>query len=177
MHDTFKELIANQYEATFCTLNQCLQECPSAFWQEPVSAFPFSQCIFHALFFADLYLGKNMEVQPEQAFHKTNAAIFAGYEQLERVTPVGTYEKQFLEQYLGHCRTKAKSVMGNETEEEWKEPAGFPWLASSSRAEVHVYNIRHIQHHAAQLILHLRKEATFDLPWVKSGWDEGSSNG
>lgn len=169
MHDTFKELIANQYEATFCTLNQCLQECPDAVWQKPVSAFPFSQCIFHTLFFADLYLGKNMEVQPNQEFHKTHAAVFGDYPQLEK-TPVETYEKEFLGLYLAFCRTKANSVVSSETEAELKEPAGFPWLASGSRAEVHVYNIRHIQHHAAQLILQLRKEATFDLPWVRSGW-------
>ena len=40
-----------------------------------------------------------------------------------------------------------------------------------SRTELHVYNIRHLQHHAAQMILRLRLDHAIDFPWHKSGWD------
>ncbi len=39
-----------------------------------------------------------------------------------------------------------------------------------SRAELHISNIRRIQHHAAQLSLRLRLDANTDIPWVKTGW-------
>ena len=38
-----------------------------------------------------------------------------------------------------------------------------------TRAELHLYNIRHIQHHAAQLILRLRLDTDVDIPWVGRG--------
>jgi hypothetical protein len=38
------------------------------------------------------------------------------------------------------------------------------------RAELHVYNIRHIQHHSAQLIMRLRLDCDVDVPWISSGW-------
>ena len=43
------------------------------------------------------------------------------------------------------------------------------WLPFA-RAELYVYNIRHIRHHAAQLILRLKSSADMDVPWARSGW-------
>jgi len=40
---------------------------------------------------------------------------------------------------------------------------------NSPRAELHVYNIRRIQHHAAQLNLRLRLDTNVDIPWIGSG--------
>ena len=171
MYATFKELIANQYEAAFCTVHQNIQQCPDSLWHDPVVNNPFSQSVFHGLFFADLYLGENIDAQPRQEFHKTHADIFDGYEQLEiQTVPSDTYEKTFLNEYLQHCRDKANSVVIAESIEQLQAPAGFPWL-ETTRAEVHVYNIRHIQHHAAQLNMKLRSDAKLDMGWVKSGWE------
>lgn len=169
MLDTYKELVVNQYEAALCTIHHCVDRCPDSLWQKPVVNNPFSQSVFHALFFADLYLGNNMEEQPQQAFHKAHTAQFGAYEQLEDREPVETYEKDFIRAYLEHCRSKAKSIVAAETREQLTTRAGFPWL-DVPRAEVHLYNIRHLQHHAAQLILVLRKEAECNMGWVKSGW-------
>jgi hypothetical protein len=41
-----------------------------------------------------------------------------------------------------------------------------------SRAELYVYNLRHIQHHAAQLSLRLRLDHGVNIAWVGSGWRE-----
>jgi hypothetical protein len=45
---------------------------------------------------------------------------------------------------------------------------------SLSRAELHIYNIRHIQHHAGQLSLRLRLETGEGVDWVGSGWREAT---
>jgi hypothetical protein len=50
-------------------------------------------------------------------------------------------------------------------------PSGFR-RRKCSRAELHVYNVRHIQHHAAQLILRLRLDTDVDVPWVGQAWIE-----
>ncbi len=68
-------------------------------------------------------------------------------------------------------RTKAKETLAQESAEILVGPSGFR-RRNCSRAELHVYNIRHIQHHAAQLILRLRLDAGIAIPWVSREWKE-----
>ncbi len=73
---------------------------------------------------------------------------------------------------MEHCRSKATEVIAAETADSLNSRCGFDWLPIP-RAELHVCNIRHIQHHAAQLILRLRIDVDEDFRWVKSGWGDG----
>ena len=73
--------------------------------------------------------------------------------------------------YLQHCRTKAAAVIAAETAESLRGPSGFE-RRTFCRAELYVYNIRHVQHHSAQWSLRLRVEAQEAIPWVGSGWRE-----
>ena len=70
MLDTFKKLLANQYEAALCTLSRCVDKCPESAWDMRIGIYPFSQCAFHALFFTDYYLGPNEAAFREQPFHR-----------------------------------------------------------------------------------------------------------
>jgi hypothetical protein len=79
------------------------------------------------------------------------------------------YEKAFVLSYLGHIRRKARETISEETAEVLAGPSGFHWR-ECSRAELHVYNIRHVQHHAAQLSLRLRLDAGVEIPWVSHAW-------
>ncbi len=67
--------------------------------------------------------------------------------------------------YLEHCRRKCREVVENLTEQKARERCAAGWL-DLSVAELLLYNMRHIQHHAAQLNLILR-QATASAPrWV-----------
>jgi len=46
--------------------------------------------------------------------------------------------------------------------------SGFHWL-KLSKGEAPLYNLRHIQHHAGQLIERLRQEAGLGSKWVFDG--------
>ena len=163
----FKELILGQYEAALSMLDMAIRKCPAPLWNGPVANNTFSESAFHVLFFGDLYLGIDVDAQKTQSFHQANAEHFRDYEELEPRKPTYTYERAFVEQYLVFCRDKARRVMAEETSESLAAPAGFSWL-DTSRAEVHLYNIRHLQHHAAQLIMRLRLEnSDAELPWVE----------
>jgi hypothetical protein len=154
----YKELISGKFEAAFCMLAACTERCPDELWYAPVGNLKFCQVVFHTLFYADVYLCRDLNSLREQPFHREHAAAFADYEELEERRQQALYDKPFIRKYLRHCREKAGSVV-----------AGFDWL-KFSRAEVHVYNIRHIQHHAAQLSLRLRQDSGDGIPWVGSGW-------
>lgn len=168
MLDVYKELVAHQYEAALVTLGLCIEACPEGAWDAAVANRPFCQVAFHTLFFADYYLSENEAAQREQAFHRERADIFRDYEELKPGEPQLLYERRDVNSYLAHCLNKAARVVGAETEASLAAPCGFP-RKDFTRAEVHVYNIRHIQHHAAQLSLRLRLDFGTDIRWVRSG--------
>jgi hypothetical protein len=171
MSDVLRELLRNHFEAAFCTLCLCLEQCPDELWQEPVGNEPFSRVVFHTLFFADMYLSTDEDSFRQQQFHIENADLFGDYEQLEWRDPVCIYEREPLRNYLNFCRSKATGVISAESDESLAAPCGFP-RRDFSRAELHVYSMRHIQHHAAQLSLRLRLSADVGIPWVGSGWQD-----
>jgi uncharacterized damage-inducible protein DinB len=171
MRDLYRDLVSKQYAASLCMLGLCIDRCPDALWDARVARFPFSQAAFHTLFFTDLYLSKSIEDQRNEPFHIEHAAWFADYEQLEQREPTATYERPDIHRYLQHCRTKAEKVIAAETQESLAAQTTFSWR-KVPRAELHIYNIRHIQHHAAQLSLRLRLDAGIDTPWIGTGWRE-----
>src|SRR5262245_54652106 len=171
MLDTFKQLIANQFEAALCTLNACVDRCPETAWKGRVANLKFCQVVFHTLFYADFYLGANEDPFRQQPFHQSNQDFFGDYEEFEDRPPTSLYDKASIKKYLSHCRTKAAQVIAAETAELLSGRAQFA-KRTVSRAELHVYNLRHIQHHAAQLSLRLRLDSNEDIPWIGSGWRE-----
>jgi len=169
MIETVKRLIVSQYEASLCTLAHCVARCPDHLWNTRVAKYPFCQVAFHTLFFADYYLGPDAESLRQQPFHLANPDLFGDYEQLQEREPESLYDKLQIETYLAFCRAKAAATITAETGEDLDAPARFA-RRNFSRAELHVYNIPHIQHHAAQLILRLRLDTGVDIPWIGAGW-------
>lgn len=171
MLDVFKTLIAHQFEAALCTLNACVDRCPEATWMTRVANYKFCQVVFHTLFFTDYYLGPNEEAFRRQPFHRNNEQFFGDYEEFEDRAPVRLYDKPPIYTYITHCRTKATEVIAAETDASLAARTGFK-RRDISRAELYVYNIRHIQHHSAQLSLRLRLDTGDGVPWVGSGWPQ-----
>ncbi len=169
MIETFKRLVTNQFEASLCTLGHCIEKCPDALWDVRVARHPFCQVAFHTLIYVDFYLGSDAESLQNQPFHLANPQFFGDYEQLEDREPVSLYERPPIRAYLEFCRRKAVATIAAETNETLCAPAKFA-RKNFSRAELHVYNIRHIQHHAAQLIMRLRLDSDVDIPWIGTGW-------
>ena len=174
MADTLVELLSHQYEASLCMLNLAIERCPGAVWNQPVAAWKFCQAAFHVVFFGDVYLqaSDDIEALKGQRFHVEHRGDFRDYEELEDREQVLLYEKAFVLSYLQFVRAKVKEVLARETAEVLAGPSGFA-RRKCSRAELHVYNIRHIQHHAAQLSLRLRLDARVDVPWVGHAWVQG----
>ncbi|EAQ80796.1 DinB family protein [Blastopirellula marina] len=171
MLDTLKSLLTGQYQASLWMLQRCLEQCPGAAWDQPVANLKFCQAAFHALFFTDYYLCASPADLKLQTFHQQHAAEFRDYEEMEPRQQRWTYDRAFLRSYVQHCRTKSIEVIQQETAESLAAACGFA-PKTFSRAELHVYNIRHIQHHAAQLSLRLRLDFDEDISWLGTGWKE-----
>jgi hypothetical protein len=191
MLDTFKTLIVHQYEAALSMLNACVDRCPETIWEARVVNYPFCQVVFHTLFWTDVYLGQSAESSCRQPFGEwlrpggvldvevrtgygdpvfQHDHLFGDYVRFADRAPVRLYDKAAIRAYLDHCRAKVSEVMGAETVDTLSTPSDL--RPDLSRAEVHLYNIRHVQHHTSQLSLRLRLDANRAIDWPGSGWHE-----
>src|SRR5688500_16463564 len=100
MLNTFKELVAHQFDAAFCTLNACIDRCPETAWNARVANHKFCQVVFHTLFYADFYLGPDEQSFRQQPFHRENERFFRDYEEFEDRAPVLLYDKGAIKAYL-----------------------------------------------------------------------------
>jgi hypothetical protein len=163
MQEFVKSIIRGQFEAALCMLNECLRNCPEEHWDGKIANDTFRQVVYHTLFYVDVYTSPN-----ESAFALRELHARGGDERTPKAS-AGLSKEESLA-YLETCRQKAIESFAAETVESLEGPSGFSWLPFS-RGEVHLYNIRHIQHHTGQLSAYLRRivQAT-ESWWVRTGW-------
>ncbi len=124
----------------------------------------FRQIAYHTLFLVDLYLAPNEEGFKLRDFH------YRGGDERSRMGPSPGLTKDETLSYLAICRKKALETLASETPESLERESGFSWLPFS-RGELHLYNIRHVQHHTGQVSAYLRRIVEDgERWWVKTGW-------
>jgi hypothetical protein len=171
---TFEELppvnaaLLRQYLAALSTLEQGIDSFDGRAWAEPHPDMPVHQVVFHTLFFTDLYLHHGNEGFREQQFHRENPGLFQDYEEFKDQVQTNLYDREACRAYLGHCREKADATLRRESADVLAGDCGYPGRGLS-RVELHVYNMRHIQHHAAQLGLRNQLRGGPALRWVSKG--------
>jgi DinB superfamily len=165
----WKETVWRQFGAAIETLENVMSACPDRLWSDRTKQPEFWYLAFHTLFWLDYYL-------TESAPAFTPPPPFG----LEEMDPAGLlperpYTKAELRAYLEHGRRKCRARIAALTDAEARR--GFV-LASGLEleiAELLLYNLRHVQHHSAQLNLILRQQTDSAIRWVfraKSGLDD-----
>ncbi|HEX3601251.1 MAG TPA: DinB family protein, partial [Lacipirellulaceae bacterium] len=149
MIDYTKHILQSQYEACLSMLGECIRQCPAEHWEGTIGQASFRWAAYHALFFADLYLSPN-----EAAFELRDLNVRGGDERKPVQAP-GLPQSDALT-YVPICRQKVFESIAAETVESLAGPSGFSWY-KVTRGEMHLINIRHIQHHTGQLSAYLRK--------------------
>ncbi|NLF67359.1 MAG: DinB family protein, partial [Chloroflexi bacterium] len=162
-------MLWRQFGAAIDTLGDTLRACPDELWEGRLwedkpdqwvaagfSAFWYLG--YHTLFWLDLYLyGAEEGFMPPEPFDLVE--MEAG-ETLPR-----TYSREELLGYLDYCRQKCRETILALSPEEAKRMCRFPW-GEVPYGELLLYNMRHVQEHAAQLHLFLGKRARKALDWV-----------
>lgn len=167
MVELVKKILAGQFEASLCMLSECIQKCPAEHWEGKIANDTFRQIAYHTLFYVDLYLSPS-----EEAFALRDLHRHGGDERGPALSP-GLSQDETLA-YAAQCRDKLSATLASETSASLAGPSGFSWR-KFPRAELHIYNIRHVQHHAGQMSAYVRRipGALPDLralPWVATGW-------
>ncbi|HLJ12655.1 MAG TPA: DinB family protein [Planctomycetaceae bacterium] len=164
MIEYLKTILTGQFEAALCMLNDCVRKCPQEHWEGKIANDTFRQVAYHTLFFVDLYLSPG-----EAAFQLRDCHRRGGDERSSTEVSSGLSREETLS-YLAICRQKALETLASETPESLQRESGFSWLPFS-RGELHLYNIRHVQHHTGQLSAYLRRLVQdSERWWVKTGW-------
>ena len=149
-------------------MNQCVAACPDEHFEAKVANGTFRWVAYHTLFFTDLYLSRD-----ERSFELRDLHHRGGDEREDVLSPGLSRDETIC--YVAICRQKAIDTLAAETPETLAGPSGVSYR-KFSRGELHIYSIRHIQHHTGQLSAFLRRvDARFrddrrSLPWIGSGW-------
>jgi hypothetical protein len=167
MENALKESLWNQFGASIDMLKNAIGFCPEDVWNADKKFFYIS---YHVLIFLDYYL-----TVPPINFSSALPFTIAASERdipegaVDDIVPDRMYSKQELLDYLQSCREKCRALMEGLTDEKlnerWMEEENwgrknYPLL------EIILYNMRHVQHHAAQLNLLLRQKINAAPHWV-----------
>ena len=163
----WKTIVWQQFGAAIDMFGATLDACPEQLWQatlweardEPPEYAQFWYLTYHTLFWLDLYLSGTAEGFTPPAPFTLAELDPAG------LLPERPYTRDNLRAYLAHCRRKCQRLLTDLTDETATRRCRFSW-GEVAFAELQLYNMRHVQEHAAQLGLFLGQRTGWPAGWV-----------
>jgi len=159
----WKSTIWRQFGAAIDMLEYAIRECPENVWGkgDPSKGdHAFWYMVYHTLFFLDYYLSEDPDTYRPPAPYTLSELDEAG------AFPDRIYTKDELLVFLEHSRQKGRAVIGALTDDRLTEVTPFRRRNRITVVELHLYNMRHVQHHTAQLNLLLRQQIDSAPRWV-----------
>jgi len=168
-----RDAIGQQFGAAIASLEGAIEACPENVWQAGDRWTQPWYLAFHTIFWLDLYLSESSaEYAPPEPFTRG---------ELEpNIFPERPYAKKELTTWLQSCREAlAARLITVSTEAGARRPCHLHW-GEMAAAELLLYNLRHVQHHTAQLNLLIRQGGGQPAPWIRragelEGADESRS--
>ena len=152
-------ILWKQFGAAIDMLENAVRACPDDLWRDRDRRPEYWYLVYHTLFWLDLYLSEAVEGFTPPAPFTLDELDPAG------VMPDRPYEKRELLAYLAHGREKCRTSIAGLTDTRARKRCVFRW-GEVGVLELLLYNMRHVQHHAAQLNLILRQETDSAPGWV-----------
>lgn len=156
MNPSIIKSVWRQFGASIDMLENAIQLCPAEHWDTEKN---FWYIAYHCLFWLDYYL----TLEPDN-FSPPSPYTLSEFDPTGAM-PDRTYTKEELLEYLEYSRKKCFDLISNMNE----EIAHSRWVnkyRNYSVFEIVLYNMRHVQHHTAQLNLLLRQEIDDAPRWV-----------
>jgi hypothetical protein len=164
----------SQYHAALAMLKDAIERCPDELWVSGEYLNPYWRIAYHTLYFTHLYLQPHVAAFRPWEHHQTGIQdmddVPAPPEILEltelphRPPRTGLpYTKTQVLAYWNVCELMIDDAV--DALDLLSAESGFSWY-KVSKTEHQIVNIRHIQHHTAQLGDRLRKEENIGIDWV-----------
>lgn len=159
MDALWRSILWHQFGAAIDALENAIAACPDELWSDRGRRPEFWYTAYHAIFWLDLYLSDSPEDFHPPAQFTLSELDPAG------LLPERIYSRQEMLDYLDYCRQKCRTVIGALTGRRAAERYRFGNV-DLNVGELHLYNMRHVQHHAGQLNLLLRQAADIGSGWT-----------
>ena len=165
-------MLWRQFAGAIDMLADALRNCPDELWEQQLWADHPDQWVaagfskfwylgYHTLFWLDLYL-----TGAEEGF--APPPPFALVEMEEGETLPRTYTRDELLGYLQLCRGRCCETISAMSVEQARRVCRFGW-GEVPFAELQLYNLRHVQEHAAQLGMFLGQQVGQSTRWIGAG--------
>ena len=166
--DDLRSIIKSQYHASMAMLRDALERCPDDVWFDRKHMNAFWQIAYHTIFITHLYLQPNEAAFKPWKHHQADVQHpdgLAGPANPDATLPLfpEPYAKIQILEYWSLCDEMVDAAV-DEFDLRSHE-SGFSWY-KVSKLEHQFINIRHIQHHTAQLVDRLRTSADVGIGWV-----------
>lgn len=156
MEESFKIVLWQQAGATIDMLENAIRMCPDSIWDDE-SQFWYNA--YHCIFYLDYYSSEE-----PQYFSPPEPYTLSEFDPAGAM-PERVYTKSELLDYLEYGRQKCRNLIGGLTAERAVQRF-INEYRDYSILEVILYNMRHVQHHSAQLNLLLRQKIDDAPRWV-----------
>ncbi len=157
MDKSIREPLWNQFGASIDMLENAINMCPDDFWDTEKK---FWYNAYHCLFWLDYFL----TLEPS-TFSPPKPFTLSEFD-ASGIMPERTYAKEELLSYLQASRCKCHQVISSLSMDEIINRRWINEYRNYSVFEILLYNMRHVQHHAAQLNLLLRQNINDAPKWV-----------
>jgi hypothetical protein len=147
-----------QFGASIDMLDQAILGCPDELWGNRSQQPELWYVAYHTLFWLDLYLAGSVD-----GFAPPSPFTLGELE--EGVLPDRVYTRNELRGYLAYCREKCQTTISGLTDERAKAVCKFGRFEISF-FELLLYNMRHVQEHAAQISLILGTQIGWSADWI-----------
>jgi len=159
--------VVSQTRAALAMLRATIEACPLSVWNRENDRNRFWAVAYHTVFYAHLYLSPTEE---EFAPFERAADGRAGFGRTDlgdwsQLDADDVYAKADVLAYCDHVDGRVANLVASTP---FGAPSGFHWLPFT-KGEAHLYNLRHIQHHAGQLADRLRRDADLGTKWAFAG--------
>jgi hypothetical protein len=165
MHNSIKEILWNQFGASIDMLTNAISNCPEEYF---MTHRRFYYMAFHSAIFLDYYLTfPPRDFSPRLSFTQREA-MDRPAEAIDDLIPDKIYDKQEILEYLKQSREKCKQIIYTLTDEKLNErfkEGDEPNDMDYPILEILLYNLRHTQHHTAQLNMLLRQDIDKHMEW------------
>jgi len=175
--EILRPVLKNQYHASLAMLLDVIDRCPDSLWSNDSYVNPFWRVAYHALYYTHFYLQPHAESFRPWEHHQTGIQYMNNWAPPPEFAHIGelphrpprTGKPYTKDQLLAYWTVCDESIDGAVDALDLAAPeCGFFWY-KVSKIEHQMINLRHLQHHMAQLGDRLRSVVGVGVDWVGSG--------
>ena len=166
--ESIRTILKSQYHASLAMLRDAVEKCPDDLWTSTAHLNPCWQVAYHALFFAHLYGCVDEASFRPWALHQADVQYpdgIPGPPDPDSKLPLVArpYTKAEVLAYWKFVDDGVDAAV--DATDVHSAASGFSWYPVP-KLEHQLVNLRHIQHHAAQLATRLRTTSNIGIDWV-----------